>query len=286
MNDPFKTLLEPIDEKSSHTAPVKLADTSGRYRLGPAVRPTIKHDNGFLDKFPRREPTAADRAALLKWKAKLAGSEALCNARTGKYLDDCSHEDLSDANAAYHHFLYGGGKDRIIDYEKYLREDPAAVDLIKNVMNDFRSHAEVIGKDRVRFSVTSEPYTVGNGGIATYPLTANWQKAIGAHFLWVSADISVSAGGEGKIWYETDMIVHMEDRYNFNPGSTDIATGIPDSENGKFEISGLAKQYMNFATITRHIKWAEGERVNGSFSGTNLKKIDMPTNATRANKNY
>ncbi len=51
------------------------------------------------------------------------------------------------------------------------------------------------------------------------------------------------------------MTLHAEDRYNFNPGATDIATGIPDSANGVFELTGLAKQYMNYATLTRMLRW-------------------------------
>jgi hypothetical protein len=31
---------------------------------------------------------------------------------------------------------------------------------------------------------------VGTGGIADYPATANWQKAIGGHVIWGSADVT------------------------------------------------------------------------------------------------
>ena len=37
--------------------------------------------------------------------------------------------------------------------------------------------------------------------------------------------------------------IHAEDRYNFNPGAKDIATGTPDSENGIFEIATPKGQY-------------------------------------------
>jgi hypothetical protein len=72
--------------------------------------------------------------------------------------------------------------------------------------------------------------------------------------------VVVSADYEGTIWYHADLTIHVEDRYNFNPDEKDISTGIPDWENGQFEIAGLAKQYMNFATVIRHTKWAKGER--------------------------
>lgn len=283
MSDPFEALLKPEGHKDPLTVTVGLVERSGHYRLGPAVRPTIHHDNGFLDKYQPREPTAADRAHLAKWIAKLEGSEALCNARFGKHIDKCSNEDLSDANAAYRHFLFGNGADRTINYERYLESDPAAANLVPNLINDFREHAEVIGKDRTKFSVTSEPYTVGRGGIGPYPKTANWQKTLGAHFLWVSGDVDISADGNGKIWYEADLKIHVEDRYNFNPGSEDIATGTPDSENGVFEITGLAKQYMNFGTVLRHTKWTEGERVQTQTSDAARNK-PMASNSERRGK--
>jgi hypothetical protein len=245
-----------------------MAVTSGRYRLGGPVRPSIKHDNGHLDKYPLRDPTVVDRAHLLKWIAKLEGAEALCNARTGQYVETCDREDLSDANAAYRHFLFGNGVDRTIDYERYLSGDPAARNLVPKVINDFRAHAEVIGQDRVKFSITSEPYLVGRGGFAPYPSTVNWQKTLGAHSLWVSGNVEVSSDGNTNIWYEAELTVHVEDRYNFNPGQHDIATGIPDSENGRFEVTGLGKQYMNFATVVRHTKWQLGSRL--AETGTQL----------------
>ena len=51
--------------------------------------------------------------------------------------------------------------------------------------------------------------------------------------------------------------LHAEDRYNFNPGAHDITTGIPDSANGQFEVTGLAKQYTNYSTLQRTVGWTE-----------------------------
>jgi hypothetical protein len=39
------------------------------------------------------------------------------------------------------------------------------------------------------------------------------------------------------------------------PGHQDIATGIPDSENGSFAMTGLAHHYDHFSTLTRQVKW-------------------------------
>lgn len=257
-SDPFEALLKPSEEKNMFSAPVGLTDVSGRYRLGVPKRPNIKHDNGHLDTFPHEPPTAADRAKLLKWEAMLMGSEALCDARFGKYVGKCNGEDLTDANGAYRHFLHGNGVDRKIDYERYLKNDPSGRQLLPLLMDDFKKHATVIGRDRIKFSITSDSFSVGHKGIAPYPETANWQKALGAHFIWVSADIAVSANSKGMIVFDATVTVHVEDRYNFNPGSSDVATGIPDSANGRFEITGLAKQYTSYASISRNVKWEEG----------------------------
>ena len=42
----------------------------------------------------------------------------------------------------------------------------------------------------------------------------------------------------------------------FQSGAADIATGIPDEENGVFEVTGLAKPYMNNAMLARRIAWS------------------------------
>jgi hypothetical protein len=51
------------------------------------------------------------------------------------------------------------------------------------------------------------------------------------------------------------MTLHVQEMYNFNPGAADIATGIPDPANGIFEITGLAKQYLNVSQISRTVQW-------------------------------
>lgn len=266
MNSPFGILLKENGGVGQQVG-VSLTGQSGRYRLGKPQRPNISHDDGFLGRFPSRPPSAADRTAFAKWLATLEGSEALCNPQTGRMLPPCSYEDLSDANAAYRHFLFGNGEDRHIDYERFIAGDPTGKQLLEKLLKDFQHHVGLIARDRVSFSVTSEPYSIGLGGFVGYPETANWQKALGGHVVWVSADVQVSVDREQKLRYQADVLVHMEDRYNFNPGQQDVATGIPDSENGRFEITGLAKQYTNYGKITRRISWSEGAAEADFISG-------------------
>lgn len=68
------------------------------------------------------------------------------------------------------------------------------------------------------------------------------------------------------------MVLHAEDRYNFNPGAKDIMTGIPDNDNGIFEIAGLAMQYTQTATLERIIEWQYGTLGTGSTSTARLSR--------------
>jgi hypothetical protein len=239
MADPFDVLLEESKPKINYIKPAQLVENSGRYRTGQPERPNIKHDNGFLDKFSPRDATAADRLKLAKWIAILEVAEA-------------SRPDLADATAAYRHFLFGNGQRRWIDYERFIESDSAGKRILRSILADFVKNVEIIGRDRVAFSVISEVYAARN------PDTENWQKTLGAHYLWVVANVRISAY-QGKILYDAEIVIHIEDMYNFNPGQSDIATGLPDSANGVFEITGLAKQYVNYGSITRGLEWFLGE---------------------------
>lgn len=81
-----------------------------------------------------------------------------------------------------------------------------------------------------------------------------------------------------------DITIHAEDRYNFNPGAKDIATGIPDSANGRFELCGLAHQYMNYGRVTRSASWMKGKPVTLKFEdrGTGVgHATSLPTEGSR-----
>ena len=263
---------------TSHTQPmaegapakvvnVPLVERSGRYRVGEPIRPDIKHDNGFLGQFAPEEPIVSDRLQLAYWRAKLESAEAL---RSG----------LADATAAYRHFLGASGSDRVFNYERYVSDDTSGAKTLQSLLNDFKEHAGIIGQNRESFHLTSEPYAIGgDAAFFPYPATENWQKAIGAHVAWASATVIVSTDKKDfKDIFEAQVTIHVEDRYNFNPGANDIATGIPDSANGRFEITGLGKQYMNYATITRSLQWKEGERWavpgGGAIAGRQRKPAD------------
>lgn len=273
-NKTTKVGLTPVQQKDTHVEPVRLVERSGKYRIIKKLyRPVFVHDGGFIERFGRREPTDEDYHSRRKWLAKLNGAEATCGPKLGPLNFACDYEDQSDATAAYRHFWDGKGKDRYaVDYEKFLRTDPSARNIVSVLVDDFIKNIEIIGKNRTSFQVVGHHYSVGEGGIADYPATVNWQRAIGAHILWVSATITAAAK-KGKIEYSADLIIHMEDRYNFNPGAKDIKSSIRDAENGAFEMNGWATQYMNYASIARKVVWKENE---GRSRVIEVKPVPQP----------
>ena len=231
-----------------------------RYRLGAPIRPnSIVWDDGFLAKFKPRSPTAADYAALAKWQLKLKAAQA-------------ARPDLKDGTDAYSHFLNGHGRDTTFSYESYVMNDNSGVTTLANAMLDIQDGAEVIwesDKSLKSFSLTGDQIHCGDNTLFPYPATENWQKAIGGHVIWLSGDVTVTERN-GETWLRLDMTLHAEDRYNFNPGQKDIVTGIPDDDNGIFEITGLGKQYTQTAELRRRVEWQFGTLGTGSTSTASI----------------
>lgn len=55
-----------------------------------------------------------------------------------------------------------------------------------------------------------------------------------------------------------DLKIHELDRYNFDKGKKDIASGNPDNENGRFELLGLAKSFTTRGEIEGTVRWEKG----------------------------
>jgi hypothetical protein len=234
--------------------------TVATYQIGPPGRPSIYHDNGFLDRFSRRAPTMADRAKYMEWAALLEAAEV------AQRVPLIPHNDLPDALAAYRHFLYGKGTDRTFSYNRYVASDISGSTPLNNAILDFRYGVESLAIPRPVGSATSFQVTSGSipcgsnepdlSDLFPYPATENWQKALGSHMIRLSGSVTVSVSGSGtNRGYEVLMTLYAEDQYNFNPDAKDIATGIPDSANGVFEVTGLAQQYMNYSTLTWMLRW-------------------------------
>jgi hypothetical protein len=264
------------------------ANTEATYQTGDPKRPNIRHDNGFLQNpnnpsdpnpISPRSPSWDDRLAYAKQLAKADAALAAVELGVPKWATPDQFDkylDLPDGIRAYHHFLTGNGADSSFSYDKFVRDDPAGKTILNNAIGDTQRGAEDIYRQMVAndpslanktvtFKMTGSQIGVGGSNSAyPYPQTENWQKAIGAHSIWNSATVTVRPASEpgGKPTFEMKFTLHGEDRYNFNPGATDIATGQPDSDNGRFEATGLAHQYMNYGSLTRDVTWTGGSSNN------------------------
>jgi hypothetical protein len=250
---------------------VKAFRAVARYTIGRPKRPNIRHDNGFLV-LGRRKPTTMDFIKLTKWKAILEGGEAL-------------RPDLTDALAAYRHFLEGKGKKRKFSYDRYVMNDRSGQITLKNAILDIQKAAVELWLKNSKpstFLLTGTAIPCGSNFTTQfpYPATENWQKAIGGHFIWLSGDVKVKRKNNVSE-FEMVMTLHAEDRYNFNPGAKDIATGIPDNENGIFEMTGLAHQYDHFSTLVRSVKWKDAKAGVASAEPQNTSLKRQPQDNVR-----
>jgi hypothetical protein len=230
--------------------------------------PVMSHDHGHLDdgngnvdESLREDPTWSDRLELAKWIIKLEAAELL-------------RPDLVDGTSAYRHFLQGNGATRDIHYGRFIENDSSGQTVLASCTvltreAAMRRHDEDVGDSpsagTSSYQIRTDPISVGNDGMFPYPATENWQKAIGAHSIWIEANVTVTVTetpGEGEgaestfsREFDIEMTIHAEDMYNFNPGAADIATGTPDSANGRFEITGLGHEYLNTGTYTQSFEF-------------------------------
>lgn len=263
-------------------------NTNTTYRIGNPARPPIRHDNGFLQN-PNNPndptPTATvrpsqadtdyynDQLSQVKWAQRVDGLNV-------PFTDkDETARRLNDGIAAYRHFLEGNGADRNFSYDKFINEDPSGQTVLNNATTDLQRGVEDLYnqaitadpslKDKpLTFNVTGGAITVGASDKFPYPETEDWQKSIGGHPIWTSGTVTVTppATPGGKPQFSMNMTLHAEDRYNFNPGQADIATGVPDATRGKLEQTGLAHQYMQYGTSERHVTWSSGDIANTTNS--------------------
>jgi hypothetical protein len=272
-----------------------MAATRGNYLRGAPQRPSITHDNGHLDQFKLRPPTWQDRSAYAKWRLTLEAAEA------AQGFGPFEKTHMPDALAAYRHFMGASGKSRFFSYERYVRNDNSGKTTIGNQITEAQnaaltlySSSGAIANDS--FDFTGSALGAGNNQIFPYPATENWQKAIGAYNFWISGSLGAEvktpdswkgAANLSHVSFELTLTVHVEDMYNFNTGgAADIATGIPDEDNGRFEITGLAKQYLNYSELQRTVRWIGSEIASYSHSAGDqierLRRQRGPADARRA----
>jgi len=163
-------------------------------------------------------------------------------------------EELSDGAAAFNHFRNGNGANLFLNLQNAYEQD-------ENMRYNFHSEIrEMQGAvEALRGQTGLGEFNVSSGTRLNpeYPDTMNWQKAIGGFQMWSNAEVR-HINGE----YHMTITVRTLDRYNFNDGQQSIGTGVPDSENGRFEQLGWAHSFNSFGEITFEVSWQEGERVN------------------------
>jgi hypothetical protein len=242
------------------------------YEVGPPQRPTIQHDNGFLQNpndpddpnpMPTREPTDEERSFYASEVVKATGAGILTNVPGVENID--SRLGLDNALAGYRHFLTGEGEDFTFDYESYLEDDASGQQFkrdvtrdIQNAVNSVYADLPVELPDSAGATVSFPMHGEQPAGGPPYPATEDWQKAIGGHSAWSNSEITLTRQDDGTIAARAVITLEAEDRYNFNPGQNDIATGAPDQLRGVLEESGLAQQFTQTGRSTFESTWTIG----------------------------
>jgi hypothetical protein len=216
------------------------------FGLGAPQKPEITWDEDF--KYGSASANWRDYLAWGKWQAELAGARMLTN--------------MDDATQMYAHYLDNTGDPIRFDYEEaYLEDENIRSTVDTEIARAQQAAQQFIESGQQDFQITGEARATTQ---SEYPETENWQKAIGGHQVWTSADVKV----EGDIATMT-VTVHAEDHYNFNRDQEDIATGTSDNENGRFTEIGWAKPFDSHGEVVRTITWNVNDPPSSVTAPTN-----------------
>ncbi len=124
---------------------------------------------------------------------------------------------IPEACVAYRHYRSGSGEPLTINYERFYMQDAAGHAAIDYQVLRAQSMAQWLRKElgKNSFSMTGSEFPV-------VVSTQNWQKTLGSHVVWGSADVAFDPSTS---MYKMTLTLHAEDYYNFNKGEHDIATG-------------------------------------------------------------
>ena len=215
--------------------PFDILDILGlaNYRIGSPTEPPMSFDEDFIYD-PNAKSTAGDHLSWAWWGLKLAGGELFA--------------DMPDACEAYAHYRGASGSDLQINYPKAYGEDKNVRDGVNNEIAAAQADAEHLSATGGNhFTMTGEAARLGD------PTTENWQKTIGKHWIWGHGDV------QGCDTFTMTITIHEKDRYNFNRGAKDIATGAPDDVNGQFAVLGWAKSFITKGEVVKKVTWKKGQ---------------------------
>jgi len=217
-------------------ADVTQVTEDGHYKIGDPETPHIERDDDFV--YDSEDSDWRDHLNKVEWLAKVRAAQI------------AGH--LPDGTEMYEHYWKNTGEPKEFNYEKAYDEDSgvrAGVD--QEIARTQSAAEELIRAGNTNFSTTGQASNVHED---YYPRTENWQKAIGGYQVWSHGDVRVDGDT-----VTMEITVRGEDRYNFNGGQNDIATGAPDDENGRFTEIGWARPFDTHGSLTRTVTWQLGD---------------------------
>jgi hypothetical protein len=216
----------------------------GHYQIGPPETPEIDRDDDF--EYNSEDAGLRDFAKKAEWLAKLRAAQL-------------TMPDLDDATEFYEHYWDNDGEPREWDYEEAYSEDSG----IRAGVDTEIARAQAAAEELIRNGHTEFPMTGQATNVASehYPVTENWQKTVGGYQVWSSSNVRVDGNT-----VTMEITVQGEDRYNFNRGESDIATGTADEENGHFTEIGWAQPFNTSGELTRTVTWQLGDAGNADVS--------------------
>lgn len=215
--------------------PVNAIDPSGlaEYNVN-APFPEFVHDSGFLYD-PNAMATQADYDSWDEWNknAWLAGLNPW----------------WQDSSKMYKNYLSNTGAEQWIDYQRAYDDCEGIRNVIDNEIEIMKDTAKWLYDNNwgTSFNITGTLERITNEG-----QTINWQRTIGAHWVFGVGEITIDdRNGNATM----NVTFYTEDMYNFNPGQADIASGTPDAVNGRFAELGWAKEFKTYGSLTKTVTW-------------------------------
>ena len=217
---------------------VKPYTTSGGFSTIEPDR-SIEWDDYFPHGSKAGQDTPEDWANWYKWEAYRQGA--------GKVLE---HHDAYDF---YGHFRENTGTPKTFDYARAYEEDAGVRNSVNLDLNaSLQAANEAVMAGQTDLTLYSPKHSTPKG---YYPQTENWQRTIGGHTTYTDTDVKV----EGDTVTAT-VTVYARDKWNFNNGQSDPASGTPDAVNGRFEELGWGKSFESSGSLTRTYTWKVGEQ--------------------------
>lgn len=231
------------------------------FHIGKPKQPEWKVNKQYDNDFAYDSKAKAkleDYYNWLKWKVINEGAQ---------HGERITKVNIPDGIATYEHYRSNNGTDFTINYERAYNEDSNIKAGVDSYLKDTQVLIEGMIKEGAgnSFQITSELLNITG---KYYPETENWQKAIGGHKIWISADVEVTEKGHIIM----DAKVHEIDRYNFDKGKKDIKSGKSDEENGRFEQLGWAKSFNTIGEVNIKVQWDKGNISNSSESEVKKNK--------------